>query len=134
MHACFQRFKDTFDDVYGGFSPAPKFPTPSILNFLLRYHALEKPTPISDDELETIPLPELRALLANQERPAEEDESRSDLVKEYREQLERRARPPQDAIDMTLITLRKMAQGGMHDHISKGFHRYSTDKRWHVPQ
>lgn len=23
--------------------------------------------------------------------------------------------------------------GGIHDQIGKGFHRYSTDERWHVP-
>ena len=38
-----------------------------------------------------------------------------------------------DALDMTLHTLRAMAQGGIHDHIGGGFHRYSTDARWHVP-
>lgn len=39
----------------------------------------------------------------------------------------------QDALDMTLFTLHKMAEGGLHDHIGGGFHRYSTDARWHVP-
>src|SRR5947199_8530942 len=34
---------------------------------------------------------------------------------------------------MTLFTLRKMAAGGMHDHIGGGFHRYSVDRYWHVP-
>ena len=38
-----------------------------------------------------------------------------------------------DALDMSLFTLRKMADGGMHDPIGGGFHRYSTDTRWHVP-
>ncbi|MBA3651392.1 MAG: thioredoxin domain-containing protein, partial [Chthoniobacterales bacterium] len=37
------------------------------------------------------------------------------------------------ALEMTLFTLRKMAEGGIHDHIGGGFHRYSTDKFWHVP-
>lgn len=35
--------------------------------------------------------------------------------------------------EMVLVTLRKMAQGGMHDHIGGGFHRYSVDAFWHVP-
>jgi hypothetical protein len=39
----------------------------------------------------------------------------------------------QDALDMSLHTLRKMAEGGIHDHLGGGFHRYSTDLRWHVP-
>src|SRR5207248_5924604 len=37
------------------------------------------------------------------------------------------------AVDMGLITLRKMAASGMHDHIGGGFHRYSVDRYWHVP-
>ncbi len=37
------------------------------------------------------------------------------------------------ALGMGLLTLRKMAEGGMHDHLGGGFHRYSVDKFWHVP-
>jgi len=37
------------------------------------------------------------------------------------------------AAGMALLTLRKMAEGGMHDHLGGGFHRYSVDKFWHVP-
>ncbi len=43
------------------------------------------------------------------------------------------------ALDMALYTLRKMADGGIHDHIAVagkgggGFARYSTDERWHLP-
>jgi uncharacterized protein len=41
--------------------------------------------------------------------------------------------PGQHALEMVLLTLRKMASGGMHDHIGGGFHRYSVDAHWHVP-
>ena len=37
------------------------------------------------------------------------------------------------ALEMSLFTLRKMAQGGIHDHLGGGFHRYSVDGVWHVP-
>lgn len=43
------------------------------------------------------------------------------------------------ALDMALLTLRKMAAGGIHDHLGVaglgggGFARYSTDRFWHVP-
>jgi hypothetical protein len=37
------------------------------------------------------------------------------------------------ALEMNLFTLRKMAAGGMHDHLGGGFHRYSVDAFWHVP-
>ncbi|KAI8377311.1 spermatogenesis-associated protein 20 [Blakeslea trispora] len=39
----------------------------------------------------------------------------------------------QKALDMALFTLRKIAAGGIHDHVGSGFHRYSTDNKWHVP-
>ncbi len=39
----------------------------------------------------------------------------------------------QNAVAMALFTLRKMAAGGMHDHLGGGFHRYSVDAYWHVP-
>ncbi|MEO8603487.1 MAG: thioredoxin domain-containing protein, partial [bacterium] len=35
--------------------------------------------------------------------------------------------------DMTLFTLRKMAEGGIYDQLGGGFHRYSVDQRWLVP-
>jgi uncharacterized protein YyaL (SSP411 family) len=37
------------------------------------------------------------------------------------------------ALEMTALTLKKMARGGIHDHIGGGFHRYSTDSRWFLP-
>jgi uncharacterized protein YyaL (SSP411 family) len=41
--------------------------------------------------------------------------------------------PSDAAAGMALHTLRKMANGGMHDHLGGGFHRYSVDAQWHVP-
>ena len=37
------------------------------------------------------------------------------------------------ALQMAVLTLDKMAAGGMYDHIGGGFHRYSTDRSWLVP-
>ncbi len=37
------------------------------------------------------------------------------------------------ARDMALFTLDRMAEGGIHDHIGGGFHRYSVDTQWRVP-
>ncbi len=37
------------------------------------------------------------------------------------------------ALEMTVRTLRAMADGGMRDHIGGGFHRYSVDADWRVP-
>jgi uncharacterized protein len=35
--------------------------------------------------------------------------------------------------EAVLLTLRKMAAGGVYDHLAGGFHRYSTDEEWLVP-
>lgn len=82
LDQAYERIKRQYDPVYGGFSPAPKFPQPAIPRFLLRYWV----------------------------RSGQED-----------------------AREMALISLKKMAQGGVFDHIGGGFHRYSVDERWHVP-
>jgi uncharacterized protein YyaL (SSP411 family) len=39
----------------------------------------------------------------------------------------------QTALDIVSHTCQKMAEGGIHDHLGGGFHRYSTDARWLVP-
>ena len=82
LDAGFNVFRRGFDAKHGGFGGAPKFPRPSVLNFLLRYYA----------------------------RTSNEE-----------------------ALEMTLTTLRAMADGGMHDQLGGGFHRYSVDERWFVP-
>jgi uncharacterized protein YyaL (SSP411 family) len=38
-----------------------------------------------------------------------------------------------EALDLATVTLDRMAGGGMYDQVGGGFHRYSTDERWHVP-
>ena len=37
------------------------------------------------------------------------------------------------ARNVAIVTLRKMAAGGIHDHLAGGFHRYSVDEQWIVP-
>jgi len=38
-----------------------------------------------------------------------------------------------ESLQMALLTLEKMAGGGMYDQLGGGFHRYSTDAEWLVP-
>lgn len=38
-----------------------------------------------------------------------------------------------DTLNMALLTLEKMAAGGMNDQVGGGFHRYSTDAGWLIP-
>jgi len=37
------------------------------------------------------------------------------------------------SLHMALLTLTRMAAGGLHDQVGGGFHRYSTDPEWLVP-
>ncbi len=87
--AAARTFSNSYDERFGGFSPAPKFPSPSVPRFLMAYSS---------------------AKLGEGARP-----------------LGNKVR------DMALHTLDAMARGGIYDQLGGGFHRYSTDERWHVP-
>lgn len=39
----------------------------------------------------------------------------------------------ESAAKVAFVTLKKMAEGGIHDQLAGGFHRYSVDERWIVP-
>ena len=39
----------------------------------------------------------------------------------------------EEALAMVILTLEKMARGGIYDQLGGGFHRYSVDSRWLVP-
>jgi len=45
--------------------------------------------------------------------------------------FDRTAEP--QALEIVRHTCRKMAEGGIYDHLGGGFHRYSTDSKWLVP-
>ena len=49
------------------------------------------------------------------------------LLRRGREEGDEQAR------DMALLTLRKMAEGGLYDQIGGGFFRYSVDAQWQIP-
>lgn len=38
-----------------------------------------------------------------------------------------------DARRMLVVTLDRMARGGIRDHVGGGFHRYSVDRHWRIP-
>lgn len=85
----FKYYSSSFDDKFGGFGKAPKFPSPSILKFILAYFKYAKKT----------------------EEPAS----------------------AKRALNMVDHTLKAMAKGGIYDQVGGGFHRYSTDEKWHIP-
>jgi uncharacterized protein YyaL (SSP411 family) len=47
--------------------------------------------------------------------------------------LRRAVRGGADALQMVVVTLDRMADGGIHDHLGGGFARYATDGTWKVP-
>jgi uncharacterized protein YyaL (SSP411 family) len=77
----------TFDQEYGGFGSAPKFPHPTTIDRLLR-----------------------------QWRDSAGDDN-----------------PDLDALYMATLTLTRMADGGLFDHVGGGFCRYSVDRYWQIP-
>jgi len=76
-----------FDQDYGGFGSAPKFPHPTTIDRLLRT---------------------------------------------WRSSASH-AEPDLDALFMATLTLTRMAEGGIYDHIGGGFCRYSVDRYWQIP-
>ncbi|WAA13119.1 thioredoxin domain-containing protein [Fervidibacillus halotolerans] len=42
LHQAFHQLSNLFDPIYGGFGQAPKFPTPHMLQFLLKYYVWTK--------------------------------------------------------------------------------------------
>ncbi len=110
LDAAFKQFDRSYDPKEGGFGNAPKFPRPATLNFLTRFYARNVGHASGSPQDES----------AVADSPRREDASETHAL-------------PSHALDMALFTLRKMAAGGMHDHIGGGFHRYSVDRYWHVP-
>ncbi len=82
LSEAYSELTSRFDPNYGGFWYAPKFPTPHLLSFLLRYW---------------------------------------------------RRTGNGNALEMVETSLRGMRRGGVFDHLGFGFHRYSTDEKWHLP-
>jgi uncharacterized protein YyaL (SSP411 family) len=39
----------------------------------------------------------------------------------------------ENSLDMALLTFDRMAEGGIHDQLGGGFHRYATERRWLIP-
>lgn len=138
-----KKMKSSFDAVYGGFSGKlisftlsitnlvePKFPTPPTLSFLLTYSFCSqvpvKPEEISGDE-DMECLAKKRILV---ERLGLRVSDSSYLG--WTNALEHRQKLCDDALTMATKTLKCINRGGIHDHIGGGFHRYSTDRYWHV--
>ncbi|KAJ3076898.1 spermatogenesis-associated protein 20 [Podochytrium sp. JEL0797] len=124
-----------FDGTYGGFGRAPKFPQPVLFNFLLTYyHEAKVPSEIIN-KLESevqVSLFEMQRLSAKYGVSLDQVEAK-DAQAVLMRGLKMRQKESDEALEMVEFTMRKIAAGGVHDHVGSGFHRYSVDKTWHVP-
>ena len=97
---------ELYDAREGGFGQAPKFPMPAAVERLLRHWA------------------------GSAAAPSPSARTRSRLASGM---ADRKGGADQEALNMVLTTLTKMARGGIFDHIGGGFFRYATDRRWAIP-
>jgi hypothetical protein len=87
LNAARNQLAQNFDQQYGGFGGAPKFPHLSNLEYLLHYYHI--------------------AVQQNE--------------------------PDKKGLKMAMLTLKKMALGGIYDQLGGGFCRYSVDELWMIP-
>ena len=106
LRGAMQSLLRSADRVHGGFGSAPKFPHPMDLRVALRCWK--------------------RFEMVEGRRSRVEGQSASSVVQPS-------TIDPQPLLDIALLTLNKMANGGIYDHLGGGFARYSTDERWLVP-
>ncbi|KAI9028771.1 spermatogenesis-associated protein 20 [Hyaloraphidium curvatum] len=107
-----------FDAKWGGFGRAPKFPTPPQMVFLAKAASRG---------------PALRAVLEDDAKVKALAERLEVSPGDVEEEIGGRAEAAETALEMLRFTLEKIADGGIHDHVGHGFHRYSVDGEWHVP-
>ena len=103
---------------------------------------LEPAEPVAADVLDATPLAGFRKLIARQfdrehggfggapkfPHPA----TIQRLLKHWRSTAHDE-KPDTDALFMAALTLNRMAEGGIHDHLGGGFCRYSVDRQWSIP-
>ncbi|PJF16479.1 hypothetical protein PSACC_03667 [Paramicrosporidium saccamoebae] len=102
------------------FDSAPKFPT--LVNIVF----LQKVVSLCNEILEARDV-KGHVLKPNLTRFCKAIEADGSNPREI-EEIAKRAQ------EMTERTLSAIWMGGIHDHIGNGFHRYSVDRKWHLPQ
>ena len=144
--ACFAQLAHQYDPIHGGTQGfifiveyliillgGPKFPTPALYYFLLRYHAFSQfPSAIMNAKsVHDLPLTELTKITSQLNSniiDLSSNEGRANIFEGIQEKKNNGAL----ALKMVTKTLEKMYKGGIHDIIGHGFHRYSVDDHWYV--
>lgn len=132
----FQELTKSYDKEFGGFGNAPKFPQPSQLHFLLSFHALSSThsSTIEIDHLKTQSLAQAKYVVTSRGFLDVKDcTSLEQLIDMVSRKLKRERSNAATALDMVSYTLERIVDGGIHDILAGGFHRYSVDKWYHVP-
>lgn len=124
IQKAFLHLNQSFDAQFGGFGNGTKFPMPGTIAMLLRYWSLWKDL---DREAQTPTLVELKQ---NFEAVAGDEAT---LRAMWKETIVSGMKMATEARDMALGTLKRMARGGIHDHVAGGFHRYTVDRAWTLP-
>ena len=124
IQKAFLHLNQSFDSQFGGFGTGTKFPMPGTIGMLLRYWSLWKDL---DREAQT---PSLAELKQNFEGVAGDE---TILRAMWKETIESGMKMAMEAREMVLGTLKRMARGGIHDHVAGGFHRYTVDRAWTLP-
>lgn len=111
-------FKRAFDQAEGGFSDEPKFPTPVVMNFLATYYWTNRLKPGDIDEVEQMSsVDDLRGKMkeldigsggGNGNGRVQSPDSMKTLAVKF---MKDRVKKSEDALTMTLHTLRKMYMG-----------------------
>ncbi|KAJ1912925.1 hypothetical protein IWQ60_009438, partial [Tieghemiomyces parasiticus] len=155
--AAYHKLAAAFDSREGGFSRAPKFPTPVAMDFLLGFNyylaraggpgAPLRLPPGSLDTLDEVQLEGIMRQLrvielsdsvkvttkASSPTATSAPDIHTPLAQQVQRELDNHRYVAAQALFMVRFTLRKLAAGGIHDHVGQGFHRYSVDGQWHVP-
>ena len=124
IQKAFLLLQNTFDTQFAGFGTTTKFAMPGTIGMLLRYWILWK------DLNRESQSPTYAELKQNFEGVSGDE---STLRAMWKETIENGMKMANEARVMAFNTLKKMARGGIHDHVAGGFHRYTVDRAWSLP-
>ena len=129
-----EQLTGAMDPLHGGLRGAPKFPQCSLLEFLWRAGQradTHRPTDFSTLADSPLPNPPPHAGEGAKRSDAGGGDASATLPGET--DAEATAQPSNIYLDLVELSLERMCEGGIYDHLGGGFSRYSVDERWLVP-
>ncbi|KAI9144077.1 Six-hairpin glycosidase-like protein [Paraphysoderma sedebokerense] len=129
VQKAYEDYAKRYDRQNGGFRKRPKFPTAVEIDFLLRFNVFHDRPTFKRDALEGLSVNELKLKAKQYDLDCSNCADKGDYIN----LLSGLSQKGHHALEMVEKTLKKIAFGGIHDHVGYGFHRYSVDESWHVP-